>query len=33
MHSLNFESSCMKLCGPVVDLTFHLIEYDSNAVQ
>ena len=31
MPSLNFESSYMY--GPVVDLTFHLIEYDSNTVS
>ena len=31
MLSLNFESSYMY--GPVVDLNFHLIEYDSNTVS
>ena len=30
MLSLNFEFSYMY--NPVVDLTFHLIEYDSNTV-
>ena len=27
------ESSCMYMYGPVVDLTFHLIECDSNTVS
>ena len=31
MPSLNFEPSYMY--GPVVDLTFHQIEYDSNTVS
>ena len=31
MFSLSFESSYMY--GPVVDLTFHLIEYGSNTVS
>ena len=31
MPSLKFESSYMY--SPVVDLTFHLIEYDSNTVS
>ena len=31
MPSLNFESSYMY--GPAVDLTFHLIEYDSYTVS